>query len=289
MEKKNIIDGDIVSFAESALGEHYERIAKTASSVIVATAFDVITRYRAAGMQWQQIADAFTIKGVPVKADSLRKMYMRAEKTRARLPVVVAEISAQAQEWGGGQERLAESLPVHAPVPVQVPTPAPAQDVPLIPVGPKTATTTTAQAPIPRRVDSRPLTPGAASMLARIQEANARVSEEDKKLMHRLLDEVPKPGRDFTAQLNALRFWTAPDGRVLDVLQDAPKDIENDNSLRPKFQMASVMYANARREWLVNAGVCVVGGSGRLLIAYKRAELPPLTIDLAKTVADHLD
>ncbi|WP_415033309.1 hypothetical protein [Azonexus sp.] len=126
-------------------------------------------------------------------------------------------------------------------------------------------------------------------MLARIQEANARVSEEDKKLMHRLLDEVPKPGRDFTAQLNALRFWTAPDGRVLDVLQDAPKDIENDNSLRPKFQMASVMYANARRDWLVNAGVCVVGGSGRLLIAYKRAELPPLTIDLAKTVADHLD
>lgn len=252
----------------------WSKLTSQAAAVVVRRYFDLLTDYRDRGVPWECISEELCALGCVTTPNSLAATYARAKKS----------IRAKAQplpssEGGGGQERRDMPAPRPPPEPVAVapkPVEAPvAQQARPVPLG--------------QPISSPPLTPGGAALLARIEASKARVSEADKQLMHRILDEVPKPEREYTDQLKQLRFWTAPDGRVLDVQGNPPKDIENDPELRQQLQRATVMYAHARRAWLVQSGVCVIGGSGALIVSYKRAEMPPLTIDLAKTVAEHLD
>lgn len=279
IETEELVD-EFRELLKKRLEQRWLKLASQSAAGVVRKYFDLLADYRDRGVSWDFIAEDLTALGCVTTAKALSNAYARARRASKKVAAVFAEAPAQVQEGGGGQERRDMPAPRPEPEPVAV-VPKPVE-APVAQQAPRPV-------PLGQPVSSPPLTPGGAALLARIEASKARVSEADKQLMHRILDEVPKPEREYTDQLKQLRFWTAPDGRVLDVQGNPPKDIENDPELRLQLQRATVMYAHARRAWLVQSGVCVIGGSGALIVSYKRAEMPPLTIDLAKTVAEHLD
>lgn len=270
MEADNLIpDENIAGFSKRILEREYEEIAKISVAVIVATAFDVIHKYREKGMTFDQIASAYTKNGVPMKGATLRWAFGRAMKSRKSLQ------DAPPARVDGAQ-RDAKPSPSMAPVPaVSTATPSPSQVAQAAP------------APVPRQAPA----PQPVPLPGQKKEERRPfgMSEEMwalKPKIDKILSSYPTPDREYP-ELADSRWWTDSSSKRWDVRADEKPDVEAEFR---EFDRARIMYSMRWRGLMEKWGLVQILG-GEMIPRYKIAEnyLQPLTVDLDEIIAKHLD
>lgn len=281
---------------ENILSGYYEKVAKTSPGTQVRASFDTISKYRELGLTFEQIAEALTDGGIPIKTPYLKVLFGRIKKEREKAVSAVA--IAGAAKPAAQVIIPAPAAPEKVAAAVAAPTPSITPSVPaLAPAKPAPAPTKPAPAKPAAQASEPP-----KNRVNQIYPESLKVAEEFEKSgkinsgeaglvkrmppddleeflnTFRIYEEIPVLEKEYE-ELKELRIFKGHD-----VTQPAPSGISQE-----EFQAATSAYRVKRNQLLTNWGVLIYRGAARVLrFKTTRERRPPLLIDLKKTVKEHL-
>lgn len=289
---------------ENILSGYYEKVAKTSPGTQVRASFDTISKYRELGLTFEQIAEALTDGGIPIKAPYLKVLFGRIKKEREKA-VSAAAIAGAAKPAAqviipapAAPEKVAAA--VAAPAPSITPLapalaqekqpPAPTKPAPAKPA-PASAAMATITTPEPPKNRANQIYPESLKVAEEF-EKSGKINSGEAGLVKRMppddleeflntfriYEEIPVLEKEYE-ELKELRTF-----KGYDVTKSAPSDISQED-----FQAATSSYRVKRNQLLTNWGVLIYRGAARVLrFKTTRERRPPLLIDLKKTVKEHL-
>lgn len=237
---EQVIPDDVIEFSRRILEKEYEQISKQSAAIIILTALDVIDEYRRKGMTFDQIAEAYTKNGVPIKGAALRLAFWRAKKSRES----VQAPSARREE----QKEVSAARPTVARLEA-----APAHE-------------TVAAAPVQ-----------AFSYEIARPEDGAQASDQElteEKKIDLIIKTIPPADQEWPELVD---FRLVDDGTgkkrdVLELYEEKPDDL----IINRRHQL----YLNRRRYLMQEYGLGIILESGGFKNRHTLAEKPPITVDL---------